>query len=119
MLFGINTGQADADEAAQANNPLANMTAFNLQNYYIGEVTGIDENTNQFWLRYAKPTMGSVRIDDGAARALRDRGCGWAEIARTLNAEGHLRRGGNPWTRQTVWAVFDTHDARAELLRDA
>jgi hypothetical protein len=34
----------DADEAAQANNPLANMKAFNLQNYYIGELTESDEN---------------------------------------------------------------------------
>ncbi len=28
----------------------------------------------KLWLRYAKPSMGSVRVDDGAARALRDRG---------------------------------------------
>ncbi len=41
--------------AAQANNPLANMTAFNLQNYYIGELTDSNESANQFWLRYAKP----------------------------------------------------------------
>lgn len=44
-----------ADAAAQANNPLANMVAFNLQNYYIGELTESDENANQFWLRYAQP----------------------------------------------------------------
>lgn len=31
------------------------MTAFNLQNYYIGEITESDESANQFWLRYAKP----------------------------------------------------------------
>jgi len=48
-----------AEDAAQANNPLANMTAFNLQNYYIGELTESDEDANQFWLRYAKPfTIG-------------------------------------------------------------
>lgn len=47
--------QDSAGTAAQANNPLANMTAFNLQNYYIGEVTGSDESANQFWFRYAKP----------------------------------------------------------------
>lgn len=41
--------------AAQANNPLANMTAFNLHNYYIGSLTGSDSDANQFWLRYAKP----------------------------------------------------------------
>lgn len=57
MLFlGINDGQiAIADDAAQANNPLADITAFNVQNYYIGELTETDENANQFWLRYAKP----------------------------------------------------------------
>ena len=40
---------------AQANNPLANIIAFNVQNYYIGELTETDENANQFWLRYAQP----------------------------------------------------------------
>ncbi len=47
--------QGDADAIAQANNPLANMTAFNVQNYYIGDLTKSDKNANQFWLRYAKP----------------------------------------------------------------
>jgi hypothetical protein len=45
----------DTSNAAQANNPLANMTAFNIQQYYIGELTESDESANQFWLRYAKP----------------------------------------------------------------
>ncbi len=49
------TASENASHAAQANNPLANMTAFNLQNYYIGELTGSDESANQFWLRYARP----------------------------------------------------------------
>lgn len=49
----------DASLAAQANNPLANMTAFNLHNYYVGKQTVTGENANQFWLRYAKPfTLG-------------------------------------------------------------
>ena len=49
-------GTASADNAAaQANNPLANMTAFNLQNYYIGGITESDKKANQFWLRYAEP----------------------------------------------------------------
>ena len=35
-LCGIACAQAqEEDNAAQANNPLANMTAFNVQNYYI------------------------------------------------------------------------------------
>ncbi len=55
------TGAASAQEesagndAAQANNPLASFTAFNLHNYYIGELTDPDEDANQFWMRFAKP----------------------------------------------------------------
>lgn len=41
--------------AANANNPLANMTAFNLQNYYVSELSGSDGTANNFWLRYAQP----------------------------------------------------------------
>lgn len=48
------SAQAD-NAAAQANNPLANMTAFNIQNYYIGRQTGTGDDANQFWLRYAQP----------------------------------------------------------------
>jgi hypothetical protein len=44
-----------ASDVAQANNPLANMTAFNIQQYYIGEITDSDQSANQFWLRYARP----------------------------------------------------------------
>lgn len=44
----------DASVAAQANNPLANMKAFNIHNYYIGELTGTDKTANQTWLRYAQ-----------------------------------------------------------------
>jgi hypothetical protein len=47
--------QHGAGDAAQANNPLANFTAVNLQNYYIGELTDPDKDANQFWLRYAQP----------------------------------------------------------------
>ena len=47
--------QENADASAQANNPLANMTAFNVHDYYIGRLTESDEDANQFWLRYAKP----------------------------------------------------------------
>lgn len=56
FVFGATMGHAqESDAAAQANNPLANKTAFNLHNYYIGEFTGLDDNANQFILRYAKP----------------------------------------------------------------
>ena len=47
--------ESKASIAAQANNPLANMRAFNLHNYYIGEQTGTGESADQFWLRYAMP----------------------------------------------------------------
>jgi hypothetical protein len=47
--------QGTDDAAAQANNPLANMTAFNIQNYYIGDLSESDEDANQFWLRFAQP----------------------------------------------------------------
>lgn len=46
---------AGGGDAAQANNPLANMTAFNMQNYYIGDISDSDKDANQFWLRYATP----------------------------------------------------------------
>ncbi|AOY02217.1 hypothetical protein BJP62_05600 [Jeongeupia sp. USM3] len=50
---------AHADDAsggaAQANNPLANMTAFNIQDYYIGDLSENPDDGNQAWLRYAQP----------------------------------------------------------------
>lgn len=46
---------APDDSAAQANNPLANMTAFNIQDYYIGDLTESSKDANQGWLRFAKP----------------------------------------------------------------
>lgn len=55
FLAGLAQAPAQAQDAAQANNPLANMTAFNLQNYYIGDLTDTDEDANQFWLRFARP----------------------------------------------------------------
>jgi len=46
---------AQYNAAAQANNPLANTTALNFQNLYTGELTGVDRDANQFFLRYAQP----------------------------------------------------------------
>jgi hypothetical protein len=54
-LPGVASAQADANDVAQANNPLANVKAFNVHNYYIGELTDTDSSANQFWLRYAMP----------------------------------------------------------------
>lgn len=43
------------DASAQANNPLANLVAFNIQNFYIGEFTESDDDGFQTILRYAQP----------------------------------------------------------------
>jgi hypothetical protein len=51
---GAQEKPAAADAIAQANNPLARITSFNLHNYYIGELTDSHEEANQFWLRFAK-----------------------------------------------------------------
>ncbi len=44
-----------ASAEADANNPLANFTAVNFQNYYIGDLTGPAGDANQFILRVAQP----------------------------------------------------------------
>ena len=45
-----------SSDAAQANNPLADFRAFNLQNYYVPELSELDDQSaNTFWLRYAQP----------------------------------------------------------------
>jgi len=50
------------DAQAQANNPLANFTAFNVHDFYIGELTDSDEDANQLWFRYARPfSIGDSR----------------------------------------------------------
>jgi len=61
ILQGMSQAEKAKVLAAQANNPLANMVAFNIQNYYIGKLTETDEDANQFWLRYAHPfTIGET-----------------------------------------------------------
>lgn len=56
---GVQTGvpsESASSDVAQANNPLANFTAINVHNYYIGKFTDRDgKDGNQAWLRYAKP----------------------------------------------------------------
>ncbi len=48
---------AQEENAAQANNPLANMTALNFHNYYIPKLTDApsDAYMNTSWIRFAKP----------------------------------------------------------------
>ncbi len=61
MMLAVDSGltqeeKAAASDSVDANNPLANFTAFNVQNYYIPELTGSSDTTaNNFWLRYAQP----------------------------------------------------------------
>lgn len=60
LMAGVAAAQDDAAALAQANNPLANMIAFNVQNYYIGDLTKVKDSANQLWLRYAQPfSLGS------------------------------------------------------------
>ncbi len=66
-VFGT-TLFAQEDSAAQANNPLADIRAFNIQNYYIGTLTGPgDQSANQLILRYAQPV--SIGNSDWLIRA--------------------------------------------------
>lgn len=59
---GAQEQSAASDAVAQANNPLANFKAFNLHNYYIGELTEQDKHANQFWARYAQPfSIGNTK----------------------------------------------------------
>ena len=51
-----------AAAAAAANNPLANMTSFQFQNYYAPEIYGLpDETSNTAWLRFVKP-FGKILV---------------------------------------------------------
>jgi hypothetical protein len=44
------------DQVNKANNPLADMFSFSLQNYYFPRLNGIpDESANTFWLRFVTP----------------------------------------------------------------
>ncbi|GGF47095.1 hypothetical protein [Echinicola rosea] len=54
-VYGQKSGASQS--AAQANNPLANMTAINFHNYYIPRLTDApkDAYLNNSWVRFAKP----------------------------------------------------------------
>ena len=57
FLTCMNVGLAQDENAAQANNPLANMTALNFHNYYIPKLSDApsDAYLNTTWIRFAKP----------------------------------------------------------------
>lgn len=47
----------EAMKRAQANNPIASVTAFNMQSYYSTNLSGVENGTlNTYWLRFATPT---------------------------------------------------------------
>ncbi|OIQ27789.1 MAG: hypothetical protein BM564_11485 [Bacteroidetes bacterium MedPE-SWsnd-G2] len=61
MLVVSVNAQTDEEKAAaaraQANNPIASVTAFNLQSYYSTNLSGVvDGTSNTYWLRFATPT---------------------------------------------------------------
>lgn len=50
------SGTTSADEVKQANNPVASLVAFNLQNYYASSLSELsDASANNFILRFAVP----------------------------------------------------------------
>ncbi len=65
LLFGIliasisvfSQEKKESPGAAQANNPLANMTALNFHNYYTPKLTNASDEAymNNTWVRFAKP----------------------------------------------------------------
>ena len=60
MLFAfVSTTNAQENNAAQANNPLANMTALNFHNYYIPKLSNAPDDAylNTTWVRFAKPFL--------------------------------------------------------------
>ncbi len=74
MSLGISSQTAQAQDdfeatntTSDANNPLAETTSFNIQNYYIGKFTESNQKGNQFVLRYGKPV--SIGKTNWLARA--------------------------------------------------
>ncbi len=59
VIQGYSQEANDAQMQAQANNPLANMTAISFHNYYMPKLTNApsDAYMNSTWVRFAKPMM--------------------------------------------------------------
>ncbi|WP_185123747.1 hypothetical protein [Reichenbachiella sp. 5M10] len=57
MSYAQEEQKEAAPSAAQANNPLANMTALNFHNYYMPKLTDAPDDAylNTSWVRFAKP----------------------------------------------------------------
>ena len=55
-LVEVESSQSEQDQVNTANNPLADMMAVSLHNYYFPKLNGIpDESANTFWLRLVTP----------------------------------------------------------------
>lgn len=55
-FFGIALAQeAKGDSLNQANNPLATFRSINLHNYYAPEISGSEDTSNAFWVRFSQP----------------------------------------------------------------
>ena len=55
-MLGAQPSESLQDEVNTANNPLADLIAFSLHNYYFPKLNGIpDESANTFWLRFVTP----------------------------------------------------------------
>lgn len=50
-----NRASLDAETLKKANNPMAHVKAFNVQNYIVSSLYGTDATANQLMLRYAQP----------------------------------------------------------------
>ncbi len=59
VALSVNKSNAQDNEqsAAQANNPLANMTALNFHDYYVAKLSNAESGSymNTGWIRFAKP----------------------------------------------------------------
>ena len=56
VLASSLSGQDEAATNANANNPLADIKTFSVQNYQFSRLYGVDETANTLWLRGAIPT---------------------------------------------------------------
>lgn len=80
----LSFAQDEEGSAAQANNPLANMTALNFHNYYITRLNDSPEGSfmNTSWIRFAKPLangklllrasqpLSTIGVPQGATRTI-------------------------------------------------
>ncbi len=55
-IIEVESSQSEQDQVNTANNPLADMMAVSLHNYYFPKLNGVpEESANTFWLRLVTP----------------------------------------------------------------